>query len=132
MLLAISACQRSGPQLGQVSGTITLNGTPFQGASVTFIPQEGTNVTSTGHSDQNGRYTMHLTFREKGVVVGHHDVTIEYSPTDRFTEVSADSNQATKSSNVIPSKYAKRGELTANVQPGKQTLDFALVSESGK
>ena len=46
-----------GPQLGSVTGTITLNGEPLPGVSVTFIPEDQGSP-SYGGTDLNGVYRL--------------------------------------------------------------------------
>jgi hypothetical protein len=82
-LLAFSAlgCGSRGPRYVRVSGVVTLNGSPYQGAVVNFQPT-GTRDNpypgrgSYGHTDEKGRFTLVVDDKIKGAVVGKHRVRI--------------------------------------------------------
>jgi len=64
-----------------VSGTITVNGEPLEGATVVFTPVDSGEgieaVASHGITDAAGKYSLEITTTEQsGVVVGKHRVTI--------------------------------------------------------
>jgi hypothetical protein len=64
-----------------VSGTVTVDGEPLEGAQVVFSPiepaRDGSAVASNGTTDADGRYTLMVTLTEqKGAVVGKHYVSI--------------------------------------------------------
>lgn len=113
------ACSQSGPQLGNVEGTIRLDGKPLTNATVTFIPVSREGSTATGRTDAEGRYVMLYTFRSIGALAGPSDVIIE-PDTDEKTALSK---------SKFPDKYKLPGELTADVQTGSQTIDFELHSK---
>jgi hypothetical protein len=70
-----------GPRYARVSGVVTLNGRPYQGAVVNFQPV-GTPDNpypgrgSYGHTDENGRFTLVVDDKTRGAVVGRHRVRI--------------------------------------------------------
>src|SRR5688572_29811168 len=77
IVLLISGCGSGGsdaPELGAVSGTVTLNGQPLAGATVTFQPEQGR--ASSGVTDASGRYQLQYTADTSGAKVGKHAVTI--------------------------------------------------------
>ncbi|MGE3821108.1 MAG: carboxypeptidase-like regulatory domain-containing protein [Isosphaeraceae bacterium] len=53
LLLALVGCGESGPKLVPVSGVVTLNGKPLEGAEVSFVP-DPTNKDSTPGNDKTG------------------------------------------------------------------------------
>lgn len=63
----------SGPELGTVTGVVFENGSPISGAMIEFFPEEG--ITSTGISDEEGKYSLKYDDRQ-GAVVGQHSVQI--------------------------------------------------------
>jgi len=75
------------PNLGPVSGTVTVNGDPLVGVTVNFSPlddvrdkgEEGPNRirTSTGVTDENGYYTLYYLHPIKGAAVGKGRLWIE-------------------------------------------------------
>lgn len=70
----LSGCGPSGPEIGEVSGVVSMGGTPVPGASITFYPVSGRQ--SFGKSDQEGRYTLEYAQDQPGAVTGQHRVKI--------------------------------------------------------
>lgn len=94
--LALACCGCGGSEapipLGQVSGLVTLDGQPFEGALVQFNP-EAAPVTrdkkspggggSSGISNAEGRYELKFSGDHDGAVLGAHKVTVaEIQPPD--------------------------------------------------
>lgn len=124
----LNGCGRSGPELGYVDGTVTFDGKPVHGATLTFIPADGKGTTSTGQTDAAGHYKLMYTFRDEGVMLGTHNVKIE-KPSMGAEEIAEMKRlgQTPGDATKLPGKYAKVGELTAEVKSGKQTIDFNLA-----
>ncbi|WP_169975767.1 carboxypeptidase-like regulatory domain-containing protein [Tautonia rosea] len=75
--LLISTGCGSGPKLVPVSGIVTLNGEPLEGAELTFVPDPG-NAEMTPGGDQtgpNGNYKAMYNFRS-GLAPGKYTVLI--------------------------------------------------------
>lgn len=123
VLLGLSTLSGCGgnPNLGQVTGTIKLDGEPLPDAMVVFIPGSG-GTTSYGKSDASGNYKMMFNDNEAGSWIGTNKVEI------RTGDVLPDN------SGVIPEKvpnvYNSRSTLTADVVSGKNTIDFDLKSDA--
>ncbi|QDT31740.1 carboxypeptidase-like regulatory domain-containing protein [Thalassoglobus polymorphus] len=62
------------PPLGTVTGKVTLNGTPIEGALVEFTPETGR--PSSGVTDKEGNYSLQYLQGVKGAAVGTHTVQI--------------------------------------------------------
>lgn len=123
-LLAIAAlaavgCSGGSPDVGLVTGTVTLDGEPLENAEVVFAPASGR--PSTGLTDSSGRYELTYIRDVKGAVPGPHTVRITTRPEPR-----ADDYQGPAFREPIPGKYNTDTELTANVEPGPNTFDFDL------
>src|SRR4051812_26076120 len=62
LLATVGACRRgpSGPSTVPVTGTVTFNGSPVEGAMVTFIPAgtDDPRVGSQAETDYDGRYQL--------------------------------------------------------------------------
>lgn len=120
-----SGCGRGGPALGGVEGTVTLDGTPVEGATVTFSPVEG-GRSATAITDSAGHYRLEFTADQMGAIVGKHKVSIstfeEGELDDRGQRVGAVAEK-------IPAKYNRESTLVAEVKSGSQTIDFPLVSQ---
>ena len=114
-------CRDSGPQLGTVSGTITLEGEPLPNAKVLFQPGPGGSP-SEGRTDSNGKYELQYGIDKPGALVGEHVVRITTYQLERET---ADGPLIlTKES--VPAKYNEQSELTREVKPGHNELNFEL------
>jgi hypothetical protein len=111
------------PKLGQVSGTITYDGTPVEGVNVFFAPQESEFAdskkerarTSTGVSDANGKYHMQYIQGVDGVAVGKCRVWLSL-PMPR-PDVK------------ITPEYTEASLVIKEVIEGRQTIDFPMKSK---
>lgn len=114
------------PPLGRVRGKVTMNGQPLPGVDIVFAPDKGR--PSVGTTDTSGRYDLSYINTTKGAKVGPHKVFIRPAEVSQ-DEVSGDGSKTAAPRPVIPAKYNKRTELTAEVKAGSNTFDFALESK---
>lgn len=112
-----TGCRARKANVAGVTGRITLDGQPVQGASVGFQPRSGR--PAYGGTDADGRYELFYDFRSSGAVVGTCDVTI--------TTAHEDENGRMKPER-IPKKYFKPGALVVEVEPKANVFDFELTS----
>ena len=105
------------PPLGEVTGIVTLDAKPLEGAVVVFVPAKGR--ISTGMTDASGRYELRFNLEAKGAIVGPHSV--------RITTQSEDPERM--SPEKLPPKYHAESTLTAEVKEGKNDLPFPLTSK---
>ena len=97
-----------------------MDGQPLSNVEVAFAPEKGRY--SEGVTDSAGFYELSYVNRTMGAKVGRHRVLIQYG------EPPADESPVAKRVK-IPAKYNTRSELTADVKPGSNTIDFALESK---
>ena len=139
--VACVGCGESGPPLGQVSGTVTMDGAPLANALVTFTPEAGGRG-SMGKTDANGKYELAFV-DSKGALIGAHKVSVTtiQESSGGTTEMSSDSpeyaNQGSSADydkavvkEPIPEKYNTKTELTFDVKAGANTYDIPLKSGS--
>lgn len=107
--------------LGQVTGTITMDGKPLENAEVVFAPPTGR--PSMGLTDSNGKYELNYIRDIKGAVPATHKVRITTRP-----EEVADNYSGPAFKEPIPAKYNADTTLTADVKLGENTFDFELKS----
>ncbi|WP_417383263.1 hypothetical protein [Gimesia sp.] len=100
------------PELGQVTGKVTLDGVPLTDASVTFMPEKVR--ASSCMTDSEGKFDLVYIRDEKGAAIGHHKVIV--SKLKNETE-------------VIPEEYNSETELTADVKSGTNEINFDLTSK---
>lgn len=158
LLIAASVgCGSSGPKNYPVSGTVTFDGKPVDGATVMFIPQSGR--PGMGVTDASGKYTI-ATSGQPGAPTGSYEVTIskaagtgaggsatmeipadpENVSAEQMTKLQADMSSkmremATKKASApkpgLPEKYSipQGSGLTAKVTEdgSKNVFDFSLT-----
>ncbi|MBA3315609.1 MAG: hypothetical protein H0T47_20270 [Planctomycetaceae bacterium] len=98
------------PELGDVSGKVTLGGEPVVNVSVYFKPDIGR--MSIGKTDENGHYIAMYLIDQEGVKVGPNKVWLEYAPDDLGPP--------------IPPKYGSQSELKTEVKPGDNVFDIEM------
>ncbi len=139
LALGLSGCGGLGdrPELGQVSGTVTLDGQPLAGVVVVFSPDQGR--PSRGKTNQDGQFELSYLHKTPGAKVGRHRV--EIAPNEEGEEEDAeetlnggeettDAQTPRKNRPVkIPARYNTKTELEADVQPGLNQYNFRLESK---
>ncbi|UUO08643.1 carboxypeptidase-like regulatory domain-containing protein [Blastopirellula sp. J2-11] len=123
VLCSLSGCWQSGGMiLGEVTGTVTLDGKPLPDAMVSYYPEVG-GRSAHGVTDAAGRYQLRYTGSKDGAPVGAHRVKVEVG-------VQSGEGPPKKTAKIppLPSKYNSESELTADVQRGSNTIDFTLHS----
>ena len=115
LILCFVGCG-SPSNIGTVEGNVTLDGAPLAHASITFYPSSGER-SSSGKTDENGKYTLRHTREVVGALVGKHVVTVSI-----ITE---------GKKSIVPAKYSDRKvtDQTATVESGSNTFNFDLKSK---
>ena len=110
------------PNIGNVSGKITLNGDPLEGAFVTFSPTrtEGVGSTTYGKTDSGGSYRMIVSETKNGAYIGENIVRVKTG------DLKADGSGVIEE--VVPANYNTKSELRVDVKTGSNTFDFDLKS----
>lgn len=117
-VLFLAGCGDSGPERGQVTGTVTLDGQPLGGATVEFQPREG--APSYGETDAQGRYQLGYTPEKPGAVVGEHTVRIT------TYRVKGPPGSQEEVPERVPPEYNAESTVTREVKPGKNVFDFPI------
>jgi hypothetical protein len=125
-LVCLGCGEESGPRLADVTGTVTLDGQPVEGAGLTFVVEGPGGAVAYGRSDENGRYEMHFGKDRTGAVIGKNRVRI--TSDDRVT-VGGKKFQSTE---VFPPKYNTNSEQFVEVVEGSNEFDFACESDNFK
>lgn len=130
--LVLVGCGPSRPETVPVSGHVTLNGQPVEGATVMFSP-EAEGRPATGTTDADGRFTLKTFEAGDGALPGVHSVTV--------TKVESSGVQADRDGLsgeiepggiqqrwVVPRKYAKpdTSGLSVEVESGMQPVELQL------
>jgi hypothetical protein len=114
-MLTAAGCGGSGdrPELGEVTGTVTLDGQPLKGVIVMFTPDSGR--PASGVTDESGRYELIYRYGVSGAKAGPNTVSFEYPTGD--------------SGPPIPAKYGGQSTLKKHVESGDNAFDFELSSK---
>ena len=125
-ILFVSGCGPSGPKLGSVTGTVTLDGKPVQGALVTFISRAENGSSSFGKTDANGKYQLEFSTERFGAMLGAHDVEIVTKRVNKSEE--PDTGAVVQKEFIAIPKHYARGALTAEVKAGSNVCNFPLTT----
>jgi hypothetical protein len=115
-------CGSDAPPLGQVTGTITLDSKPVEGAVVAFEPASGGLPPAYGKTDASGKYELWYGRGNRGTAIGESLVRI-----NAFEEAGDDPGSKRRPE-TIPAKYNAKTELKVDVKRGKQVQNFDLKS----
>ena len=108
--IAVYGLEAKQAKVGKVQGTVTLQGKPLAGATITFTPEKGR--PATGVTDEEGNYLLSTFKANDGAALGRYPVSISLK----------DKNQA----ELIPEKYNTRTELVREIKQGENVFDFEL------
>ncbi|QDU63809.1 hypothetical protein Pan216_46900 [Planctomycetes bacterium Pan216] len=110
------------PDLGTVTGTVTLDGEPLSNAEVFFQPEQGR--PSVGQTDADGDYELLYTVRRKGAQLGKQTVRISTA-----TMKEDDEGNTIEIPEKVPPQYNSETTLVVEVVPGSNDFDFDLKSK---
>lgn len=105
------------PELGEVTGVVTMDGTPMANVTVTFVPESG--KPSFGGTDSEGHYTLVYNQNEQGAMIGQHTVRVT-SPSEGPQDEGKD---------PIPAKYNYKSTLKKEVKAGSNEINLDLTSK---
>jgi len=147
-ILALVGCD-SGPKLVPVTGTVTMNGKPLEGAMVSFLPDQANPIATTGSDTTGpaGNYKI-MTRGRAGLAPGKYKVGISKVETPKGVgsnlpdEIKEDPTQAalaTGRTAVPPPPGSKKAKPDASriedlrdaeVEAGGSVLDFDVKAAS--
>lgn len=141
--MIVVGCGPKGPELGSVTGKVTLDGNPVTNGLVTFVPVGGGRP-ATGKTDENGQYVL-VGVDGKGALLGQHQVSVTtVKEAATVTEIRSDSPEYAKQAvsgssssdyntakvvEPIPARYNTNTELSFEVKAGSNVIDLELKSE---
>ncbi|SIO21462.1 hypothetical protein SAMN05444166_3034 [Singulisphaera sp. GP187] len=141
MAVLLSGCGESGPKLLPISGTVTNNGKPVEGASVIFTPEPSNALAqpATAESGPDGKYQL-MTRDQPGVAAGKFQVAVLKVPPppastnesfkdDPFmAQLSASAPDAKKKND--PASATLEGNFEREVTAEEPVMDFDIKSKS--
>ncbi len=111
------------PATVAVSGTVTYNGQPIEGATVAFLPKVPAGTGASGRTDASGKFGLTAFQPGDGAVPGSYLVTIVKTEAQGGGEVQEDSSAAPAvPKSLLPEKYGnpQGSGLTAEVKEGAE------------
>lgn len=132
-----TGCGPSGdqPELGTVTGKVTLDGEPLVGVAVVFQPVSGR--PARGMTNSEGMYELTYIRKTKGTKVGSNRVEIAPSEEGEETEEATESGDEAapaaeakpkSAKRAVPARYNVKSELQVDVKSGANTFNFDLES----
>ncbi|MCY3004533.1 MAG: hypothetical protein NTV29_00990 [Planctomycetota bacterium] len=129
--IALTGCGSGGPSLVQVTGSVTVDGKPANGATLIFHPTgKEMKLIPAATSDENGKFQL-ATSAKVGVPVGAYDVTVVWpDPSVQPTAAQKMQGLGDPGPDLLNGKYAKKGasglksEITSST---KELPAFALT-----
>jgi hypothetical protein len=135
LLLFLAGCGPSGPAMVKVTGTVTLDGMPVEGANVMFVPAS-TGKPAQGKTDAAGKFTLNTdpAKPDDGAQEGEYNVAVSGVRTTGV-QVNPDgtSGDASQISQVwfVPKQYANPASsgLRQTVTKGMQPVELKLSTK---
>ena len=142
-LLFLSGCGPKGPKVHQVEGIVTLDGTPVEGANVSFVPIRASDpndlsgpLLAGGATDAAGKYTLSTSRGSAiggGTTMGEYNVSIV-----KKSMANALSGPLAPGQRFVPQFHydvprafedSTKSNISVEVVKGKNVFNFALKSD---
>jgi hypothetical protein len=132
--VALCGCSRGVP-LGQVDGTVRLDGAPLADAMVTFVPEDRKLPQSMGFTNADGRFQLRCNNGGIGAAVGAHRVIVidaARAPSGKGKDDDELPEGKDAPASRVPPKYTRpdKTPLRQAVEAGSQ--DVAIEIDSGR
>lgn len=126
VLIMVAGCSKKIPELGLVTGVVTMKGKTLDGIRVEFLPdpEKGNMAESSfGESDAQGKFSLAFTGKDNtpGAAVGQHRVVL-------WDYVAMNTRDADAAPSRISEKFnlAAKTPIMIEVKAGQQTIDIDL------
>jgi hypothetical protein len=117
--VVISGCSKS-PPMGDVQGTVTVNGKPVEEGTVRFLPVNG-DTQATGGSIRDGKFRVQVPVAKQRVEIESNIVDPDKTPPN------ASADQIVMKA-LVPDRYNVQSELTLDVVPGLNEPTYQLTN----
>jgi hypothetical protein len=109
-----------------VSGRITLDGSPLDDATISFVPMADTQRQAGWATIEDGQYAIPAS---SGLGIGAFRVEIRALRTVGETVNQNDTTLPVYAEEALPSRYNSKSELVVNIGLGENIADFELKSK---
>ena len=123
-VLCLAGCGSGGRV--PIQGSIAYDGTPVEEGTITFLALDGGGVDSNAGGDiKDGKYSINA---ERGPKPGKYKVEVYWNKkTGKMVATPGDSSvKMPETKQMLPPKYNKQTELTADITSGRNTKNFDL------
>jgi len=115
-----------GPPMGDVSGSVTVDGAPSPDGYITFTPTDGTK-TPQGSDIKGGKYSIRVALGESKV-----EIRIPKKIGEKKLYDTPDSPVAPVFEETLPDKFHDKTELTFDVKAGANEKNWDVTSKAKK
>lgn len=123
----VSGCTQ-GPELGDVTGTISMDGEPVENAYVTFLPMFPEGMELVGKTDSQGVFDVKYSADRNGVPPGKYQILLS-----TLDDIKEESGRNRKVPERFPKVYVNNDSpLTFEVKPGPNDVSFDVSSKPPK
>ncbi len=156
LLLFVCGCGGSSEfDVVPVSGVITLDGNPLEGAEVVFAPQAvkgqaSVGPASVGTTDESGKYVLTTTKGDDGAVIASHTVSVKLNKIDdsaisakadqafadnpditakELRDIKIKARQTMITQTPLPESYNRRSILKVDISAATDSANFDLKSD---
>jgi hypothetical protein len=117
--------------MGQVEGTVRLDGKPLSQVMVVFVPEDPKQPQSTGITDAEGRFKLRGNNARVGAVVGEHRVTLvdaNVAPGGGSRDEDDAPEGAATSTSRVPQNYSRvdKTPLRQTIKAGAQSVEIDI------
>jgi hypothetical protein len=106
--------------MGDVQGTVTVNGEPLSEGAVRFIPVNG-DTPATGGTIRDGKFRVQVPVAKQRVEISANVIDREKTPPNA-------SDDQIVMKKLVPSRYNSQSELTIDVVKGLNELEYKLTN----
>ncbi|MCC9604684.1 carboxypeptidase-like regulatory domain-containing protein [Blastopirellula sp. JC732] len=124
MTAAFVGCGNDLPPVGEVYGTVKLNGEPVEGCQVMFEPIAG-GRSSSAMTDADGRYTLRYNGDADGALLGKHKVRLITARGTRRDDNGRIVDPGVKEK--LPKEYNSETTQVVEVTSGDNPIDFEVA-----
>ena len=130
LMLVAAGCGKK--RLVPVEGVVTLDGKPFEGAGVRFIPEGGSGHQANGHTGSDGAFSLTTFTTGDGAYPGDYKVVVAKSAAAPDTKLTKGTAGEDPSDNIksMYGGFTKTKEFKSKGREGKSALPSSYSDES--